>query len=269
MPELAVVALHAANPGAMTGSGNWTYLLPGPAPVLIDAGVGHAAHLDAIAAAASDGPGRVVVTHIHPDHASGAPAMAARFPRATFEKLPWPGRDAAVDVPWRVLRTGDRIPIGEGELEVVHTPGHAPDHIALWHAPSRSIFSGDLLVQGGTVVIPASGGGRLTDYLASLARVKGLAPARAYPAHGPVIKDPIALIDQYASHRADRERQVLEALAGRPETVEAIAARIYPDLIPALVRLSHESVLAHLIKLQDEGRVERSGPRWSLRRTYT
>ena len=199
----------------MTGSGNWTYLLPGSSPVLIDAGTGRAGHLDALFAQAPDGPAVVLVTHGHPDHASGAPAIAARAPRARFAKFPWPDRDALVAVSWTALADGERLDTGAGPLEVVHTPGHSPDHVVFWHTPSRTAFVGDLLVQGSTVVIPASHGGSLTQYLASLERVAGLRPARALPAHGPVIDDPLGLIAHYVAHRLHREQQILEALDRR------------------------------------------------------
>jgi glyoxylase-like metal-dependent hydrolase (beta-lactamase superfamily II) len=259
---VTVVTLHAANPGPMTGSGNWTYLVPGARPVLIDAGVGHAAHLDAIAAHAPDGPARVIVTHAHPDHASGAPTLAARFPQAVFAKMPWPARDAVIGVPWTRLADGDRIDTAEGPLLVVHTPGHAPDHIVLWHESSRIAFTADLLVQGSTVVIPATRGGRLTEYLRSLQRVADLRPQRALPAHGPPIDDPLALIASYIAHRRDRETQIVEALAAGDTTPAAIAQRLYDRLDPALVPMAHESVLAHLVKLEEDGRAVRDGESW-------
>ena len=217
--------LHADNPGPFTGEGNWTYLVPGDRPVLIDAGVGQPAHLEAIAAAASAGPADVVVTHGHADHAAGAPDIRRRWPSARFLKMPWPGQDP--EVPWRPLAEGDTIETGAGPLAVLHTPGHSPDHIALWHADSRTLFVGDLLVLGSTVFIPASGGGSLAAYLASLERLRQLSPVRAWPAHGPVIEDPVALIDEYLAHRRQREEQVLGALAAGAGTVEAIAALIY------------------------------------------
>jgi len=150
-----LIPLHAGNPGPMTGRGNWTYLIPGSAPVLIDAGVGEAPHLDALFAHVPSGPAQVLVTHIHPDHASGAPAVAQRAPAATFLKFPWPARDAEIPVPWQPLADGDVVDTGEGPLQVVHTPGHAPDHVILWHETSGTAFTGDLLVLGNTVVIPA------------------------------------------------------------------------------------------------------------------
>lgn len=253
--------LHADNPGPFTGDGNWTYLVPGDRPVLIDAGVGKPAHLEAIAAAVSAGPADVVVTHGHADHAAGAPDIRGRWPSARFLKMPWPEKDP--DVPWRPLAEGDTVETGAGPLVVLHTPGHSPDHIALWHADSRTLFVGDLLVLGSTVFIPASGGGSLASYLASLERLRQLSPLRAWPAHGPVIDDPVALIDEYVAHRRQREGQVLAALADGLDTVEAMTSRIYPDLKPALIPMARESVLAHLVKLEEERVAQRRGVLWS------
>ena len=257
------IPLHAGNPGPFTGEGNWTYLIRGPQPVLIDAGVGHASHLAAIEAASPGGPAHVLVTHAHSDHANGAPAVHARWPSAQFFKMPWPERDKKLDVPWQTIRPGDHLKTGEGDLEAIHTPGHSPDHLAFWHEPSRTVFVGDLLVAGATVFIPASDGGRLADYLQSLHRVLGLKPRRAWPAHGPVIEDPAALIHHYLDHRAERERQVVAALESGASTVEQITAAIYTSLTSALAPMAKESVLAHLRKLEDEGRARHDGPQWT------
>jgi hydroxyacylglutathione hydrolase len=254
--------LHAGNPGPYTGEGNWTYLVPGERPVLIDAGVGKPEHLDALAAVAPAGPAEVVVTHAHSDHATGAPAISARWPAARMRKSPWPERDG--DLSWHLLADGDTVMTAAGPLVVLHTPGHSPDHIALWHADSRTVFVGDLLQLGTTVFIPASSGGSLADYLRSLERLRQLSPRRAWPSHGPVIEDPLALIDYYIEHRRQREEQVLSALADGLATVDAITSRIYVDLKPALLPMARESVLAHLVKLESEGRALRGEGRWSI-----
>lgn len=256
--------LHAANPGPFTGDGNWTYLIRGERPLLIDAGVGKPEHLEALAAQAPAGVGEVVVTHAHSDHASGAPMIQSRWPATRLSKMPWPDRDGGV--PWQPLADGDRVMTGEGPLEVLHTPGHSPDHIALWHADSRTLFVGDLLQMGNTVFIPASSGGSLADYLASLERLRQLSPVRAWPAHGPVIEDPVALIHYYLEHRRQREEQVMAALAAGLGTVEAITDRIYTGLAPALKPMARESVLAHLVKLEGEDKARGSGALWVDRR---
>lgn len=258
-----LIPLHAANPSPMTGAGNWTYLIPGPEPLLIDAGVGEDAHLAALAAASPQGPARVLVTHAHSDHASGATAIAARWPAARFLKFPWPERDPKYAVAWQALSDGDRIATGQGDLDVIHTPGHAPDHVALWHASSRTIFTGDLLVIGTTVVIPGSHGGSLTQYLKSLERVRALQPLRAMPAHGEVIEDPEALIEKYVEHRARREAEIRATLSSGPASVDDIVAAIYRDLRQELRPMARESVMAHLLKLEGEGLARRDGGLWS------
>jgi glyoxylase-like metal-dependent hydrolase (beta-lactamase superfamily II) len=248
----------------MTGQGNWTYLFPGRRPALIDAGTGLPAHLQAIEGARATGPGHVLVTHAHSDHASGASAIAARWPDATFSKYSWPGRDETYAVPWQPLTDGEIVAAGDDELQVVHTPGHAPDHVAFWHAGSKTLFAGDLVTPGTTVVILASHGGSLSQYLASLDRVLALAPARLLPAHGPPIDDPAAIIHDYVAHRLMREEQIVAALRAGVDTVDAIVQRIYVGLSAPLLPMAGESVLAHLRKLEDEGRASLLADRWVL-----
>ena len=267
------------NPGPFTGAGTNTYLLPGSVPALIDAGPGDPRHLDEVAQALDPGDGtepaslaRVLVTHAHSDHAAGAAALVARWPGAVAAKLPWPGRDTRYSVPFTPLSDGDTVPAGDRVLSVVHTPGHAPDHLCFFEPYSGILFGGDLVVNGATVMIPASAGGSLTQYLASLRRVLDLQPRRILPAHGPAIEHPAALIRSYLAHRQMRERQVLDHLAGRPLTVDELVARIYANLAAELRRAASESVLAHLVKLREEDMVaEEAGtvdaPRWRLRTT--
>src|SRR5262245_8100824 len=162
--------LNAHNPGPMTGAGNNTYLIAADdrAAVLIDAGVGDARHLEAIGAALSTRRARldrVLVTHGHVDHASGAPALAAAHPDARFLKSPWPGQDEKYAVSWETIRDRDVVRVGGESLVVVATPGHSPDHLAFVHEPSRTIFTGDLVVLGSSVMIHSSRGGDLRLYM--------------------------------------------------------------------------------------------------------
>lgn len=265
----APILLPAFNPGPMTGDGNNTYLLvhDGGAATLVDAGVGDPRHLASIERALAERGARletVLVTHIHGDHAKGAVAIAAAHPDARFYKRLWPDEDARYPVSWQPLEDGQLVGRREEGLSAVFTPGHSPDHMAFWHAPSRTVFAGDLVVAGTTVMIAATKGGDLTDYLASLERIRALDPSRLLPAHGPEVTDADGILTRYVEHRRNRERQVIHELSRGLDTVQAITESIYHGLPPALMPAAAENVRAHLDKLAQEGRARREQDRWRL-----
>ena len=258
------VPIHAFNPGPITGDGNWTWLIAGRVTTLIDAGAGDSRHLDAVEQALAGGTlAQVLVTHAHVDHASGAPALAERFGSPSFRKMPWPARDATWPVAWLPLADGDLVHAGDTTLTVVHTPGHSPDHLCFWHEDTRTLFCGDLAAQGTTIWIPARLQGDLADYLASLERVLALEPARLLPAHGPPIDDPPRLLRGYIDHRREREEQVVAALRAGDSTADEIVSRVYQGLKASMVPLAAESITAHLIKLERDGRARRDGNAWT------
>ena len=263
---MKAIPVHAFNPGPMTGDGNTTWLIPGHVPTLIDAGAGEPAHLDALERALGGARlAQVLVTHSHIDHASGATAIAERMPHVRFLKMAWPEQDVAWRVQWHALTDGEMVAAGDSSLAAVHTPGHSPDHLCFWHQESRQLFCGDLAWKGSTVVIPSSHGGDVAAYVASLERILQLDPQAMLPAHGPVIDRPVELLREYIDHRALRERQVLAALRSGLTNPDEMVARIYPTLEAALVPVAQESVRAHLVKLEREGRAFHDGERWRLR----
>ena len=233
------ILIPAENPSEWTGpTGNNTWLLPGREPALVDAGVGDPRHVEALAAALNGAAlVRVLITHWHPDHVKGLPALRERWPGLTVV-------DAA----------GDAVPAGDGVLEIVPTPGHSPDHLCFFERASGDLYCGDMARRGGTIVIPARKGGDLRAYLASLERMRALAPARLLPGHGPIVDDPIALIDEYIAHRQKREQQILQAMLDGARTVDDIVRRVYPALPESLSAAAADSVRAHLAKLRDDGR---------------
>jgi glyoxylase-like metal-dependent hydrolase (beta-lactamase superfamily II) len=263
---LVPFVLEAGNPGPMTGSGNRTYLLvSGGAAVLIDAGVGHQDHLVALDRALSSAAAAlrtVAVTHGHADHASGAPSIANAHPSAAFAKYA-PDAGHADPVRWHRLVDGDQIRFGNTSLAVVHTPGHSPDHVAFWHEPTRALFSGDLVIPSGSVMIDASRGGNLEQYMRSLERVLELEPDRLFPAHGARVDAPAALVRACLEHRLMRERQIVAALEAGHRTVEAIAESIYDGLDPRLMAAARGNVRAHLEKLEAQ-RIAANRDGWRL-----
>jgi endoribonuclease LACTB2 len=216
--------------------------------------------------------GRVVVsiwlTHHHGDHVGDARRLAERLGvpvaahEATAELL---GSHGRVD---RILRDGDVLHLaGEPRcaLRAVFTPGHAPGHLCFLEEQSGALVAGDMVAGVGTILIEP-GQGNMNDYLASLARMKALAPTLLLPAHGPVITSPAAKIDEYVTHRLWRERRVVDALkrlgAG---TFAALVPVAYADVPPAIFPLAELSLIAHLVKLAEDGRAERTGDVWRLR----
>jgi glyoxylase-like metal-dependent hydrolase (beta-lactamase superfamily II) len=249
------ILIPAHNASTWTGpTGNNTYLLPGRVPTLVDAGVGAPEHLDGIARElGGERLALVLVTHGHPDHASGVPAIAARWPDVRVRQY-GTGTEPIAD--------GNVIEVGDGAVTAVHTPGHAPDHVCF--TDGADVFCGDLARAGGTIVIPAGRGGDLTEYLASLQRVRGLRPTRLLPGHGPIIDDPDAVIDGYIRHRAQRDHQILSVLKEGSFAPEEISGRVYGTLAPELTKAAAQTVLAHLIKMAREGRVIERDGRWEI-----
>ena len=230
-----IILVAGFNPGPYTGAGNNTYVISGEIPTLVDAGTGEAAHLTALAEAVAPATlAQVLVTHAHPDHADGCDQIAERWSDAVFRKMPWPERDRLQSVECVPVADGDRVPAGEGTLLAVHTPGHAPDHLCFLDETTGTLFSADLVVPGSSVIIPASRGGSLAQYLASLRRVLALAPARMLPAHGRAIDDPAAVLSQHLEHRLRREDQIVAALRAGDRRPLAIVDRLYEGLDPGL-----------------------------------
>ena len=234
------ILIRARNASEWTGpTGNNTWLIPGRESALVDAGVGEPGHVEDVARALNGAPlVRVLVTHGHPDHAGGIPALRARWPSLLVVRGPIVQPDRRVTVP-----------AGDGVLEVIATPGHSPDHVCFFDRAAGDLYCGDMARLGGTIVIPADQGGNLREYLSSLERIRALGPARLLPGHGAIIDDPAALIDEYVAHRRMRSEQIAAAVAGGARTVDEIVEKIYPGISDRLRKAAEETIKAHLESL--------------------
>lgn len=258
--------LTAPNPGYMTGPGTNTYLLGDASGVtVIDPGPADPAHVQAILAAAPGPLQQVLVTHTHHDH---SPAVALLRQHANFQTLGWaarhPGQDASF-VPDREPQDGERLVTRAGTLKVIHTPGHAANHLCFLLEPQRLLFTGDHIMQGSTVVINPPDGNMAT-YLQSLQKLLQEPLDWLAPAHGFLLNEPHRVIRDLITHRLRREALVLRALAEAPEGLEetTLLARVYTPLLPALRPVAARSLQAHLIKLAEEGKADTHDGRWRL-----
>ena len=239
---MKIRSITAPNPGAITLDGTRTYLLDGTA--VIDPGPDIPSHVQAIVEA-MPGLTTIFITHRHRDHAPAAVPLK----QAT---------GARIIAPRNVLEQTDVI-ISGGEviegLTVIATPGHTNEHVCYLSAEG-DLFTGDtILGVGTTAIFPPDG--HMGDYIRSLRTLRALNPRRIHPAHGPTRDDAAALIDEYIAHRLDREGQVLDAWAAGARTIPEMRRRIYPDLDPRLEPAADAQLTAHVIKLSEEGRIDR------------
>jgi glyoxylase-like metal-dependent hydrolase (beta-lactamase superfamily II) len=258
----------ANNPGLMTGPGTNTYLVGIDEVAVIDPGPADAKHVEAIVGASMRERVRwVLLTHTHPDHWPAAAAIREQTGAeiAAFGKFP---KADEVDVKLdRVIGEGDTIDGTEFRLEAMLTPGHAPNHLCFLLEEERVLFTGDHVLNGTTTVVNPQRGGDMVQYMTSLERLRKLRRiARICPAHGDVIEDPKAVLDEYVAHRKMRERQIVKSLQTGPAKVNELVERLYIDTPEGLLDMAAKQVHAHLLKLKSEGKVEGTGVRsaWKI-----
>jgi glyoxylase-like metal-dependent hydrolase (beta-lactamase superfamily II) len=262
----ALRRLVAPNPSLMTGAGTNTYLLGTGEVAVLDPGPAIAEHIDRIVAEA---PGRVhwiLVTHTHPDHSPGAAALAAKTGAELLGLPPPPGEHQDTTfVPDRQPADGDALVFGDVRVDVVHTPGHASNHLCFRHAALDWLFTGDHVIDGSTAVIDPPDGD-MRDYLASLAKIRALACQAIAPGHGNLIEDPRRAIDRLVRHRYEREAAVAAAMAEHPGlSTRELVPHVYRDVDAKLHGWAERSLLAHALKLEGDGVAHSDGGRWSIR----
>jgi glyoxylase-like metal-dependent hydrolase (beta-lactamase superfamily II) len=246
----------ATNPGPMTYHGTNTYLIAVEKGFdVVDPGPDDAGHVAAILAATGGRVERIVVTHTHLDHVGALPALRDATKAPVFAFAPSALADLRPDVP---LADGENM----RAFACIHTPGHATDHLC-YARDDGVVFSGDHVMSWSTTVVSPSGGG-MTDYFASLRRLLARDDRIFLPGHGPPLPEPGKLVAELLEHRLRREAAIAAALGPNPRAPADLIDTVYGPIAEALRAPAERSVLAHLLKLEDDGRATRDGDLWRV-----
>jgi glyoxylase-like metal-dependent hydrolase (beta-lactamase superfamily II) len=238
-----VIRVVAPNPGPFTGPGTNTWILgAGPVVVVIDPGPNDDAHLAAIdKKLAGATVGVVLVTHSHPDHLPLAERLAGAH-GATVRRYP-------------ELGDGDVVRAGTLNVTALHTPGHSADHLCFWLAEDRVVFTGDLVLGKGSSMVTYPEG-NVAAYLRSLGRLIALDPRMLFPGHWDPVTDAVAKLEEYRTHRLEREAQVLAEVERSKGTAMELTRRVYgPEMGEELLVAAEMTMRAHLQKLIEDGKV--------------
>ncbi len=250
--------VRANNRSPMTLDGTRTFILGVDRPLVIDPGPDEPGQLEAIERVLGGAaPAAILLTHGHADHSGNALPLSLRtgapiLMRRGAPRLPFPTERVS-----RWLDDAELLECEGGPLEVVATPGHAPEHVVFLHRHEQGVhalFAGDLFLGVGDTTLVSYPHGSVADYLRSLEVVSRLRASVVYPAHGPPLRRPERSIGRYRAHRIERIEQVRDALRVAPGAdEEALVARVYgADLDPGLHRAALGSVRAILEYLRNE-----------------
>jgi glyoxylase-like metal-dependent hydrolase (beta-lactamase superfamily II) len=248
----------ASNPGPMTYHGTNTYLIETvDGMVVLDPGPDEAAHVDAIIHATGGRVDLILLSHTHHDHlgATAALVAATTAPTAGFRHSMEERFDPDIKLDDGAMIAG---------MRVIHTPGHAADHLcyAFQAGDGRAVlFSADHVMSWNSSVVSPPGGD-MKAYFASLKRVLERTDDIFLPGHGPPLPEPRRLTRPLLVHRIERERSILARLARSPSDVVALRGALYSQTHPRLQKAAERNVLAHLLKLEAEGKAAREGEIW-------
>lgn len=248
-----IVLVRAPNPSAMTLSGTNSYLINcgnGQA-VCIDPGPLLARHVDALIERAAHIECSIVLialTHTHPDHAPASVMLAEKTgaPIAAHARTEFPHS--------RNLHDGDVLQIGDASIRVMESPGHTFDHLVYYEEISKALFTGDVVLGEGFVVI-APPNGAMRPYQQTLRRLVDEFPdaKTIYGGHGEPVLDPQSKLREYVAHRQSRQQEILTTLRGRRLTIPDLVRTIYRETNPVLWPAAARQMLAYLIPLEQEG----------------
>jgi glyoxylase-like metal-dependent hydrolase (beta-lactamase superfamily II)/8-oxo-dGTP pyrophosphatase MutT (NUDIX family) len=267
-----VIRITAPNASVMTGPGTNTYLVGGGANnewAVIDPGPALPEHVEAILAA-SPGPVRwILATHTHMDHSPASVSLKQHTHAQVGGRQPdHPHRQDGSFVPDRVLHDGERIVLAPNvTLRVIHTPGHASNHLCYLLEEEKTLFTGDHVMQASTVVINPPDGD-MAAYIGSLRALLHEDIDWLAPGHGFLMAQPRQAMQAVIDHRLKREAKVVCVVREHgPATLEQLLSFAYDDVDPRLLPVAARSLLAHLSKLHVDGVVSEATGHWRLAAT--
>ena len=255
------------NPSAFTFKGTNLYVIGEGRVAVVDPGPASGEQLDVLCdALKGETITHILVTHCHADHSgaadalkertgaltcgmprgAGAPSAGAKGPSGKSFVVP-----VAFDIP---LQHGACIEGDGWEVQAIHTPGHAPDHLCCTMPRENILFSGDHVMGWNTSVI-APPEGNMGDYLRSLDFLIERREAAYYPAHGAPIHQPQRFVKALIFHRRWRELEIVDSLRAGLTTIGDMVPRIYNGLDPSLSGAAALSVFAHLEYMAEKGTV--------------
>ena len=249
--------ITAGNPGMLTGPGTNTYLIGDEEVTVIDPGPALHEHIEAIIQASANIK-QILLTHTHPDHSPGTRLLQDNIGVPVFALITESSKDQDITfTPERILVDGEIITNEYYSIEVIHTPGHASNHLCYLLKGEQLLFTGDHIMDGSTVVI-ASPDGSMQDYIDSLAKLKEYDVNKIAPGHGELIDEPYAVVDWIIKHRFERESKVIDVLKQyNSGDLNTLVKDIYSDVDAMLHPAAKWSLESHLVKLVDEGVVTR------------
>lgn len=267
-----ITRVTAPNSSPYTFHGTNTYLVGTGSLAVIDPGPPDESHLHTLLDAIGGRPvSHILVTHTHRDHSplartlqqhTGGLLLGAPPPENAAGTPLDAGSDADF-LPDEGLHDGKRVEGDGWELEAIATPGHASNHYAFALRQRSVLFSGDHVMGWATSVV-APPDGSMRDYMDSLDMLLARGEELYLPGHGGEIVEPAKYVRGLKAHRRMRERAILERIIGGDRTIEAMVTAIYRDTHPRLLNAAGLSVLAHLLFLEEKGKVRMAGSEWEI-----
>jgi glyoxylase-like metal-dependent hydrolase (beta-lactamase superfamily II) len=265
----------ANNPSPFTFKGTGVYIVGDKDVAVIDPGPDMPEHVEALKRAlAGKRVTHILVTHCHSDHSPAAKPLKQWSGARTYAFGPH-GRardefEAKVEaggdldfMPDIRVKDGETIQGNGFTFECVHTPGHTSNHMCFALKEEKALFTGDHIMGWSTTVVTPPDG-NMTEYMASVKKLQARDDKTLYPTHGAPVTEPKPFLAAYLEHRYEREAQILTAIKDGLDTIPAMVARIYASVDKGLHAAASRSVLAHLIKLEEEGKVRHEGNRYAL-----